>query len=674
MSSPASQVAGDAEIADSLTSKIEQLSLPKAEEPIVHDLPRYQYTELEPGRLRLFLLHSGAESSPIQGSLHAESLGNSEDLNYECLSYVYDEGGSPDSATILIDQDNFKVTKTLESALRQLRCDGETRSLWIESICVDQSLESTERDDQVHQLRDIFRGAKRLLIWLGKGDNHTGATFNEVEELAKVDEAEPAKGSEMLARINSIKDIRDALMSIGNHPYWQRGWTIHKISGSSNVAVLCGRRSIAWSTLVKAVDTINTIYLSSGFRDEDTSDLVESLGWIFRLGMLPDLDADGAKRVSILEHLHKYRHFQFANPLDRIHAIMVLPCVEDDSTFPIDYFLTKDDLFEKFTRWHITTTGTLDVLGYADPHDYNIYVHPEGRVLSPPKWVPDWRSRYLNPLATYAGASKSPVYNACGEQEANIVPIGRSPLPYYLSLPGIRIDRITEIGDVLEGDTSQVSSPTTPIMQQWESMMQGMSLENNRYSSKSFDTSPINYLAHPDVTSFLPGYPVDMNISNTATVGTFNLPQDVPPQKLALIEAYWRTLIADQVVFPNGDISMPRKNGVRSGRADRSFWRYWGTWHDGLKPEPGIAHDWKLEQAFPIQTLSACLHRKFMVTETGYMGLAPIHAKVGYVLSKCSSLISPIVWQAASTKARQGGMAGVAPGLLTLPDDGIHLA
>jgi hypothetical protein len=59
------------------------------------------------------------------------------------------------------------VTLNLESALRHLRDEDKPRRPWIDTICINQS-DIEERSKQVSRMLDIYKYARKVLIWLGK--------------------------------------------------------------------------------------------------------------------------------------------------------------------------------------------------------------------------------------------------------------------------------------------------------------------------------------------------------------------------------------------------------------------------------------------------------------------------------------------------------------------------
>lgn len=183
-------------------------------------------------------------------------------------------------------------------------------------------------------MRDIYRGAQRTLAWIGPETEGSELVINEFEKYAALDAAaEPVQEDEILERMVSRGDIMTAITNFAISPYWRRGWIIQELTGSRNAIVLYGKRSIPWRRLVQGFKVMTSATLH---QPESMQTVFGELSWLFKLSEGPDWDSGNAKKTSILEHLHNYRHWQFTNPLDQIYAFLGLPCREDVSTFPID--------------------------------------------------------------------------------------------------------------------------------------------------------------------------------------------------------------------------------------------------------------------------------------------------------------------------------------------------
>ena len=53
------------------------------------------------------------------------------------------------------------------------------RRLWIDAICISQA-DSQGRSEQVRFMYDIYKGAKRTLVWLGKADDDSDLAIDTI--------------------------------------------------------------------------------------------------------------------------------------------------------------------------------------------------------------------------------------------------------------------------------------------------------------------------------------------------------------------------------------------------------------------------------------------------------------------------------------------------------------
>ncbi|KAK1832042.1 heterokaryon incompatibility protein-domain-containing protein [Podospora conica] len=84
---------------------------------------------------------------------------------FDALSYVW--GDAKDTAVITVDECCFQATKNLISALRRLRSSVDTRTLWVDAICINQK-DNRERTQQVQLMADIYQSARTVDIFLGE--------------------------------------------------------------------------------------------------------------------------------------------------------------------------------------------------------------------------------------------------------------------------------------------------------------------------------------------------------------------------------------------------------------------------------------------------------------------------------------------------------------------------
>jgi hypothetical protein len=97
----------------------------------------------------------------------------SEKPQYEALSYMW---GPKEHRQIEIDGAIVEVRHDLWDALLELRPQKDTRTLWIDAICINQD-DISERNHQVTQMGTMYKNAVRCVAWLGLSDSSIKDAF-----------------------------------------------------------------------------------------------------------------------------------------------------------------------------------------------------------------------------------------------------------------------------------------------------------------------------------------------------------------------------------------------------------------------------------------------------------------------------------------------------------------
>lgn len=141
---------------------------------------RHRYTQLKHARhVRVLELRPADYfGDPLHVSLKEVSLGDHERHLYEAVSYVW--GAPRGDQEVLCDDHVVQVTPNCESLLRHLRLKDQTRLLWVDALCIDQS-STSEKDHQVPLMGDIFESAERVIIWLGPERTSVANFFRRVK-------------------------------------------------------------------------------------------------------------------------------------------------------------------------------------------------------------------------------------------------------------------------------------------------------------------------------------------------------------------------------------------------------------------------------------------------------------------------------------------------------------
>ncbi|RYP91114.1 hypothetical protein DL770_002770 [Monosporascus sp. CRB-9-2] len=216
----------------------------------------FRYLPLDPERrkIRVLTLQPGAFEEPLHCSISTTDLDTSS--VYNALSYVW---GDPSSSnipgnTVLLDGHPFPVTTNLLTALRHLRppAGAGATALWVDAICINQQ-DLDERRHQVTMMRDIYASAERVIIWLGEEDDETDV-LDSLPLLATQNhrQGNDAKQDQhMVDLVSRCTGFFSGLMD--RRPWFSRVWIIQELAmARQDPLVVCGRKSVSWSTLMKA--------------------------------------------------------------------------------------------------------------------------------------------------------------------------------------------------------------------------------------------------------------------------------------------------------------------------------------------------------------------------------------------------------------------------------------
>ena len=120
----------------------EEVHPQQPQEPFIQNLERFQYESLDQSRpcIRLLRLLGEWEKPEVPACeiFHVNDWPpNATQHSYEALSYSW---GSPNkNRTASVNGKALVITENLYWALYHLRIGDQSRTLWIDAICIDQS-------------------------------------------------------------------------------------------------------------------------------------------------------------------------------------------------------------------------------------------------------------------------------------------------------------------------------------------------------------------------------------------------------------------------------------------------------------------------------------------------------------------------------------------------------
>lgn len=193
----------------------------------------YGGTRLAADELRiLFLQPAGEETEDINCRL--VTISPRTKPAYEALSYTW--GENIDRRIIYVNGQPFTITTNLYVALRYLRKTEEARILWIDAICIDQSSVS-EKTHQVGMMRDIYRNASEVLMWLEESDGDIRKAMAFLKERKRF----------QLLTEDELDPVRPGLIKLFERPWWSRIWVVQEFLVATKPPLLgCGHDWLPW--------------------------------------------------------------------------------------------------------------------------------------------------------------------------------------------------------------------------------------------------------------------------------------------------------------------------------------------------------------------------------------------------------------------------------------------
>lgn len=144
----------------------------------------YVFSDLKaPNNFRLMTVLPGDCGEPLQCTISECQLQDS--VSYEALSYAWGASGALDEChpVISLNEQEFTISSTLEQALRRLRRPNTARVLWIDRVCINQD-NIDERNAQVAIMPNIYRGAMRVIAWIGERSDDSDRALSFLKEMA----------------------------------------------------------------------------------------------------------------------------------------------------------------------------------------------------------------------------------------------------------------------------------------------------------------------------------------------------------------------------------------------------------------------------------------------------------------------------------------------------------
>lgn len=312
-------------------------------------------------------------------------------FDYEALSYAWGSVDDPSSLLVKkmgLDRGIIPISRNLDIALRHLRDQSRSRTIWIDAICIDQD-GTEEKSKQVAMMGRIFSLASCVTIWLGPEEDDSTKALDLMHEIAQhidfnwhTHELRPSQFTNQPHWANYRIDYPfesgelDPVSALLQRPYFERTWVRQEVALATQASVQCGQQRLPWEEFRNIIACLNwKPILSQALVEQPWAEFRRVTEIAFGLC---DIEVSGLALRSIRFDL---RNIKCGDPRDQLYSILSL-LHDDDKQLNIqpNYIRTVEDLYTHVTRLKLATHHTLELLESCDI---------SSRELEIPSWVPD---------------------------------------------------------------------------------------------------------------------------------------------------------------------------------------------------------------------------------------------------------------------------------------------
>lgn len=376
----------------------------------------YQHSPLlSPHHIRLLELSSCSNrDDPLVGTMRTVNIVDDDDLEeedslpYVALSYRWSEDAGEE---LLLDgRGTLRISQDLDAALRRFRYASALRWIWIDAICINQQ-DDEEKSIQIPLMLHIYRGASRVIVWLGNRAEDA-ELLRRIKSLLRDAKARPeifgpdSPTPPDVAR-SLIASLSLNLSKLGQLEWFTRRWILQELALNANAVLCCGQTELPWPQLAGVLGCSKGHY---GFQGRQGSllrpkqenaglrniQLLWDLWWNTVISPRPDsseyhLELEDRGIAALMD---TYSNFECSDGRDQIAALIGLSRdARGPTAFRVDYADSVEQTYVKFAET-LARTGHLAWLLYQR------FQREKGRASRGtilPSWVPDWRLPMVAP-------------------------------------------------------------------------------------------------------------------------------------------------------------------------------------------------------------------------------------------------------------------------------------
>jgi Heterokaryon incompatibility protein (HET) len=375
---------------------------------------KYRYSKLTSDRsIRLLKLHSpgtGTLNSTTDDliSCELEEVALADNPKYEALSYSW--GIFPRDFPVVVMPSTVQTGKptalstnpSLYSALKRLRHPTQTRTLWVDQLCINQE-DDDEKSKQVLLMADIFKDAQRTVVWLGEEDGDNKVLSEMVGLFASRSSKSGTQDANFVRMMLDLGYTEDspndltrrqwrhqALVRLLNRSWFSRAWIFQEVVMPTQVLLMCGALEMSLENLMRLS---NAVFLVEEEEQGYAHSLTTSTTGFDTLYLIKHSrpggcgDAECERRnfkpgfLGLL--MQALQKLEATVPQDLIYAFLAF---KDDITIIPNYKAPVSLVWTEAAKNIIIATKSLDI--------FSAVRGDEPCSVALPSWVPDWSKCY----------------------------------------------------------------------------------------------------------------------------------------------------------------------------------------------------------------------------------------------------------------------------------------
>jgi hypothetical protein len=293
---------------------------------------RYRALNRKRKQIRLLTVQPGSDDDILSCTLATTCLHTPIPRHYETISYVC--GDQTIKATINLHGSKVQVPATSEAALRCMRLKDRARTLWIDSVCINQT-DIDERGHQVGLMYEIYTRGSHNCIYLGPDDCDMLKVIGSMRAIQREMLAETRgyldfgkmlfgpSGSTKLSNIPFSIDIKQSgLVEFFENPWFLRLWVVQEASLSCASTCYCGEHQLPLTEILRVA-----AWLSHKWKHMPMITYAQTRGLLNAMSIFDSADGTYGyhrRRNTMWDLLNTFDEFHTFDRKDQIYALVGL--------------------------------------------------------------------------------------------------------------------------------------------------------------------------------------------------------------------------------------------------------------------------------------------------------------------------------------------------------------